>query len=50
MKLVAPKVLGLRQIGRALQENNELADLADVITLGMLAELPDRHVFDHAAA
>ena len=48
--MVAPKVFGLGQIGRALQENRELPDLADVIALGMLAELPDRHVFDHAAA
>ena len=50
VELVAPQVLRLGPVRRDPQEGRELPDLTDVITLGMLAELPDRHVFDHATA
>ena len=43
-------VLGLGPIRRDFQECCELPDLADIVALGVRAELPDRHVFDHATA
>lgn len=49
-QLVASEILGLGLTGRAAKKSRERANLTDVVTLGVGAKLPDRHVFDHAAA
>ncbi|HQS49538.1 MAG TPA: hypothetical protein PK706_24365 [Xanthobacteraceae bacterium] len=47
MDLVAPQILGLGLVRRPAEEGGELGDLADIITLRVLAEPADGHVLDH---
>src|SRR5215212_9747796 len=50
VKLVAPEILGLGPVRRAAQKGRELADLADIISLRVLAELANDHVLDYPSA
>jgi len=47
VELVAPGVLRLGPIRRAAEKGRELPDLANVVALGVLAELADDHILNH---
>jgi len=49
-KLEAADVIAARGIGRAAEKSSKGLDLPDVLVLGLVAEAPDRHIRDHAAA
>ena len=44
------QVLALGRVRRAAEERREVLNVADVVTLRLLAEAADGHVLDHAAA
>src|SRR5665213_1442182 len=48
MQLIAPKILGLAQVWGSPQERGEVPHDADIVVLGLGAELADGHVLDHA--
>lgn len=50
MELEASEILGLGPVRGATEEECELPDLADVVALGVLAELADGHVLNHPPA
>ncbi len=50
MQLVAPQVLGRRRIRRPSEEPGEVLDPAEIAALGLLGELTQPHVLDHALA
>ena len=49
-KLKAADVVTARCIRRPAEKSGKGLDLPDVLALGLVAEAPDRHVRDHAAA
>ena len=50
MQLEAAQILGLGQFGRPAEEGCEGPDVSNIVGLRLRGEVPDRHVFDHAAA
>src|SRR5215813_5658659 len=48
MQLKAAYIFRFGCIGRALEVTREVLDPLHIIMLGLLRELADRHVFDHA--
>ena len=48
MQLEKSQVFGRGSIRRSIQKDGEVLDGADVVALGIGAEVADRHVFDHA--
>jgi hypothetical protein len=50
VQLIETKILAGGGIGRAAEESREVLDVANVIPLDLLREMPRRHVFDHALA
>src|SRR5512132_787689 len=48
MQLEKSQVFGRGSIRRSTQKDGEVLDGADVVALGIGAEVADRHVFDHA--
>jgi len=49
-KLEAADVVAGRGIGRAAEKSGKRLDMPDIVVLRLVAEAPDRHVRDHAAA
>jgi hypothetical protein len=49
-KLEAANVVAGRGIGRAAEKSGKRLDMPDIVVLRLVAEAPDRHVRDHAAA
>src|SRR5215469_513954 len=48
MQLKAAYIFRCCCIGRALEVDREVLDLSHIVMLGLLGELADRHVLDHA--
>src|SRR5208337_5115099 len=49
-ELEAANVVAGRSVGRAAEKTGKGLDLPDILALRLVAEGPDRHVRDHAAA
>jgi hypothetical protein len=49
-KLEAADVVAGRRVGQATEKSGKRLDMPDIVVLRLLAEAPDRHVRDHAAA
>jgi len=49
-KLEAAEVVAGRGVGRAADKSGKNLDMPDIVALRLVAEGPDRHVRDHAAA
>jgi hypothetical protein len=50
VRLERAQVIRRRRIGRAADEAGERLDVADIVGLGLLAELANAHLIEHATA